>query len=127
GVSLCFDSEGNLCVQAQSFEEDFIIVEVKSTQSGIEISKSLLPDEEEIEQVRRALVLGIRDYVFKCGFTKVLIGLSGGIDSAIVAALAVEALGPENVHGVSMPSRFSSEHSKTDATDLAIALGISIE
>lgn len=81
----------------------------------------------EIEELRRALVLGIRDYVRKTGFSKVLIGLSGGIDSALVAVLAVEALGAENVHGVAMPSRNSSDHSIADAHALASSLGMDIQ
>jgi NAD+ synthase (glutamine-hydrolysing) len=76
--------------------------------------------------VYAALVLGTRDYVRKNGFEKVVIGLSGGLDSSIVATIAVDALGPENVIGVSMPSRFSSEGSKTDAQELAQNLGIKL-
>ncbi len=77
-----------------------------------------------VEEVYLALTMGIRDYVKKNGFSKVALGLSGGIDSALVATLAADALGPENVLGISMPSRFSSEHSKDDARDLAERLGI---
>ena len=80
-----------------------------------------------IEEVRKALVIGTRDYVNKSGFQKVLIALSGGIDSSLVAAIAVEALGPDNVIGVSMPSQFSSVGSETDAKDLAKNIGIRIE
>ncbi|HNM46300.1 MAG TPA: NAD(+) synthase, partial [Candidatus Sumerlaeota bacterium] len=85
---------------------------------------SVAAEGEAMDQLRRALVLGIRDYVRKCGFKRVLIGLSGGIDSAIVAALAVEAIGAENVHGVAMPSRYSSDHSIADAKALAENLRI---
>ena len=77
-----------------------------------------------VQEVYEALVLGTRDYVRKNGFTDVLIGLSGGIDSSLVAAIAVDALGPERVVGVLMPSRFSSEGSVTDADELAANLGI---
>ncbi len=80
-----------------------------------------LPDEAEVWE---ALVLGTRDYLHKTGFTRAYIGLSGGIDSSVVAAVAVDALGPGNVTGVSMPSRFSSDHSRDDARDLAANLGI---
>ena len=80
-----------------------------------------------IEEVRKALVIGTRDYVNKSGFQKVLIALSGGIDSSLVAAIAAEALGPDNVVGVSMPSQFSSVGSETDAKDLAKNIGIRIE
>jgi NAD+ synthase (glutamine-hydrolysing) len=84
------------------------------------IAPALDPDEE----VYRALVLGTRDYLVKNGFSDVVIGLSGGIDSTIVAAIAVDAIGPDHVHGVSMPSRYSSDHSKSDASLLADNLGI---
>ncbi len=88
-----------------------------------EISSPVSP----IEEIRRALVMGTHDYVSKSGFRKVLIALSGGIDSSLVAALAVEALGAENVIGVSMPSQYSSEGSQTDAQQLADNLGIVME
>jgi len=117
GVSMAFDAEGRLVAQARDFEEDLLLVDF-SAPSRIE------EDAPELEQLRRALSLGIRDYVLKCGFSKVLIGLSGGIDSALVAALAADALGPANVTGVAMPSRYSSDHSKSDAQLLAEALGI---
>ncbi|NLD76732.1 MAG: NAD+ synthase [Acidimicrobiales bacterium] len=84
------------------------------------IAPHLDPDEE----VYRAIVVGTRDYLVKNGFTDVVIGLSGGIDSTLVAAIAVDAIGPEHVHGVSMPSRYSSDHSKSDAALLAENLGI---
>jgi NAD+ synthase (glutamine-hydrolysing) len=82
---------------------------------------------EPLEEVYRALVLGTRDYVHKNGFSKVTMGLSGGIDSSLVATIAVDALGPENVIGVLMPSRYSSDHSKSDAAELAERLGIRYE
>ena len=82
-----------------------------------------LPDEAEVWE---ALVLGTRDYLAKTGFTSAYIGLSGGIDSSVVAAIAVDALGPENVTGVSMPSRYSSDHSRSDAHELARNLGIEL-
>lgn len=86
--------------------------------------KAMAAPPERIEEVYRALVLGTRDYVRKNGFSKVAIGLSGGIDSSLVAAIAADALGPENVTGVLMPSRFSSDHSKSDAAELVERLGI---
>ena len=89
-------------------------------------SKNIKPS-SHIEEVRKALVLGTRDYVNKRGFQKVLIALSGGIDSSLVAAIAAEALGPNNVVGVSMPSAFSSVGSETDAIKLAKNIGIQIE
>ncbi|HEX2575786.1 MAG TPA: NAD+ synthase [Aquihabitans sp.] len=86
------------------------------------VAPVLDPDEE----VYRALVLGTRDYLVKNGFADVVIGLSGGVDSTLVAAIAVDAVGPEHVHGVSMPSRYSSEHSRSDAALLAERLGIEL-
>ncbi|MEI8293839.1 MAG: NAD+ synthase [bacterium] len=85
----------------------------------------LEPRCDNLEDLRRALVLGVRDYAAKCGFRSAVLGLSGGIDSAVVACIAVDALGPENVHGVAMPSPFSSIHSVEDALALAGNLGIS--
>ena len=84
---------------------------------------AIAPFDEPLEQMRRALVLGLSDYVEKNGFREVVLGLSGGIDSALVAALATDALGPERVHCVSMPSRYSSEGTRTDAERLAASLG----
>jgi len=83
----------------------------------------LVPFDDELEQMRQALVLGLRDYVRKNGFSEIVVGLSGGIDSALTAAIAVEALGPEKVHCVSMPSRYSSEGTRTDAQRCAESLG----
>jgi NAD+ synthase (glutamine-hydrolysing) len=85
------------------------------------------PPLDPLDEVAGALVLGIRDYVRKNGFTDVVIGLSGGVDSALVAALAVEALGARHVHGVSMPSRYSSDGSRSDAELLAANLSIDIQ
>src|SRR5207244_533006 len=79
---------------------------------------------DDLEQMRLALVLGLRDYVDKNGFVEIVVGLSGGIDSALTAAIAVEALGAERVHGVSMPSRFSSKGTRSDARRLGESLGI---
>ena len=87
------------------------------------VAGSIAGFEPPLEQMRRALVLALADYVAKNGFREVVLGLSGGIDSAVVAALAVEALGPERVHCVSMPSRFSSAGTRTDAERLATSLG----
>lgn len=122
GGSLVMDVDGQVVARARTFEEDLLIV-----QFGEHISGRHEPYPERIESVRRALVLGLRDYARKCGFQHVLLGLSGGIDSALTAALAVEALGPEFVHGVALPSRFSSDHSIEDARALAEALGIDFD
>ncbi len=91
--------------------------------NGNRFDGAVIPFEEELEQMRLALELGLRDYVTKNGFGDVVIGVSGGIDSALTAALAAEALGPEHVHCVSMPSRYSSEGTRTDAQQLAENLG----
>lgn len=122
GRSVIFSPEGELIARARDFEEDLLIADIHSQKKNIRPSST-----NQIENAIKALVLGIRDYVQKCGFSKVLLGLSGGIDSAITAALAVQALGPENVLGVMMPSQYSSEHSVTDARQLADNLGIRCE
>ena len=99
----------------------------KSMRSMNKIPSEISLPVSAIEEIRKALIMGTHDYVTKSGFKKVLIALSGGIDSSLVAALAVEALGPENVIGVSMPSQYSSEGSQTDAQQLADNLGIAME
>jgi len=121
GNSACFNAGGELLARAHGFEEDLVIFD--DTQAKpIEF-----PREDELEDIRRALVLGLRDYVRKCGFRGAVLGLSGGIDSALTAALAVQALGPENVTGITMPSPFSSRGSVEDSKRLAKNLGIRIE
>ena len=145
GGSMVFDHRGDMLMRAEQFDESlsFIDIEVNESQvaSGIpvvEVSKAsrasgakfegtIAPSSSDMEQVFGALVLGTRDYVRKNGFTDVVIGLSGGIDSALVAAIAVEALGSQHVHGVSMPSRYSSEGSRTDAAILASNLGVDMQ
>jgi NAD+ synthase/NAD+ synthase (glutamine-hydrolysing) len=122
GSSFAMDAAGNVIAEAASFEEDLVYADLAA---GTGDRHATLPD--ECEAVYQALVLGTRDYVRKCGFSKVLIGLSGGIDSSITAAIAVEALGAENVTGVSMPGPFSSEGSVTDARVMAAKLGIRFE
>ena len=119
GGSSSIGTDGNLIEQGKSFEE-VIGVHDFNENSGT----NSLPD-KGAESLRKALVLGLRDYVYKTGFSKALIGLSGGIDSAVTAALAVEALGAENVIGISLPSSISSDHSQDDARELAENLGIS--
>jgi NAD+ synthase (glutamine-hydrolysing) len=119
GRSVVFNPEGNMIVRAKDFEEDLLLFELDSDESVIRSSSASV-----MENARKALILGIRDYVAKCGFKKVLLGLSGGIDSAVTCVLAVQALGAENVLGVLMPSQYSSEHSVTDAVALADNLGI---
>jgi NAD+ synthase (glutamine-hydrolysing) len=118
GNSMHINRYGELVHKAKSFEEDFLLVDTNN-----EIpSQQKLPS--TIENIYHALVLGVRDYCNKTGFTKVCLGLSGGIDSALVAVIAAEALGPQNVLGVNMPSRYSSNHSITDSEDLIKNLGI---
>jgi len=153
GCSLAFDAEGNLLARAKQFVEDLLIVEVpiaavyrqrlldprgRASQASL---PTVLVSTDPVEQAERlvnpiaaplapidelyqALVLGTRDYCSKNAFTDVVIGLSGGIDSTIVAVIAADALGADHVHGVSMPSRYSSDHSKSDAAKLAANLGL---
>jgi NAD+ synthase (glutamine-hydrolysing) len=118
GASVAFNSDGQLIAHGKMFEEDFIVLDLDSAQP---VLPPVVCDEEK---VYRALVLGLRDYMHKCGFKSAVLGLSGGIDSALVAVLAVEALGKENVRGVSLPSQFSSQGSLDDARILAANLGI---
>jgi NAD+ synthase (glutamine-hydrolysing) len=119
GNSVIFDAQGNVIAQAKDFQEDLLLADIPGS-GGRKESPS-----GGVESIRRALVLGLADYVRKCGFKSVVLGLSGGIDSALTAALAVEALGQQQVVGVAMPSRYSSDHSVNDAKLLAENLGIS--
>jgi NAD+ synthase (glutamine-hydrolysing) len=119
GDSVVVLPEGRIAAQASSFAEDLVIFDTKTNVGDLHEEPS-----DELEVARRALVCGTRDYVRKSGFQKVVIGLSGGIDSSVVAAIAVAALGRENVLGVSMPGPYSSEGSRTDARHLAENLGI---
>jgi NAD+ synthase (glutamine-hydrolysing) len=119
GASGVFDASGQLIAQAKAFEEDLLIVDIENP-SGARIETY----PERVAAIHDALALGTRDYVQKCGFQRVVLGLSGGIDSAVTAALAVAGLGAEAVTGVAMPSRFSSEHSRSDAEAVARNLGI---
>jgi NAD+ synthetase len=121
GTSMAFNAEGGLVARAKSFEEDFVVVD---TSGSPFLQPTVVPDEENIY---KALVLGLRDYMRKCGFKSAVLGLSGGIDSALVACLAVEALGAKNVRGVSLPSRYSSQGSLEDARLLAARLGIAYD
>ena len=121
GTSLAFNARGELIAQAASFEEDLVLVD------PFDAPPMPVPEEDDTEAAYRALVLGTRDYVRKCGFSKVLVALSGGIDSALVAAIATDALGAENVVGVGMPSPYSSAGSIDDSRRLAANLGIRYE
>ena len=122
GSSVVFDREGNIIAQGKSFEEDIVYFD-PATLTG-EMHEQI---EGEEASAYAALVLGTRDYVRKCGFKKVIIALSGGIDSALTAAIATDAMGPENVLGVGMPGPYSSKGSIDDARALAQNLGIRFE
>jgi NAD+ synthase (glutamine-hydrolysing) len=122
GGSLVIRPDGEVAVRGASFEEDLVIFD---TRDGDAIVKDA--GQDEVAAMWDALVLGTRDYVRKCGFSKALVGLSGGIDSAVVAAIAVEALGAENVVGVGMPTEYSSLGSIDDARSLAKHLGVRFE
>lgn len=119
GQSLFFNSQGELLLRADSFKEEIITIDTKVQET--KVGYHPLP---KMEAIHDALVLGIKDYLKKTGFTQVVLGLSGGIDSAVVSVLAVEALGGENVLGIAMPSLFSSEGSIEDSRALANNLGI---
>ncbi len=122
GSSFAMDAAGEVIAAARSFEEDLVVADLDA---GIGDRHEDLAD--ECEAVYQALVMGTRDYMRKCGFSRVLIGLSGGIDSALTAAVAVEAVGKDNVTGVGMPGPYSSEHSLSDAREMAAKLGIRFE
>ena len=152
GASLVFDEEGHLVARAPQFVEDLLVVDLdvppgfrrrlldprgrvrtpmlpevavsEARIPGARRAATVAPELEPVREVYEALVLGTRDYVRKNGFGEVLIGLSGGIDSSLVASIAVDAIGPEHVTGVLMPSRFSSDGSVTDSDELAANLGV---
>jgi len=119
GASMALTADGKVAAQALAFEEDLVLFDTVTGEGEIHAQLH-----EEIAYAYRAIVTGTQDYVRKCGFKKVLVGLSGGIDSSVVASIAVEALGASNVLGVSMPGPYSSEGSKSDARALAQNLGI---
>jgi NAD+ synthase (glutamine-hydrolysing) len=125
GSSFAMAADGTLLAQAASFREDIVMAD-SVTPTGLSLP-TVQEMEDETEAAYQALVLGTRDYVLKTGFRKVLIALSGGIDSALVAAIAVDALGPENVLAVGMPSQYSSTGSVEDSRQLAAHLGIRFE
>lgn len=131
GGSLVFDQMGQLKAEMKYFEEDLQVfdlvdVQVERTEISVQNAQRKTSSAErptDISQIHDALILGIRDYFRKSGFTKAVLGLSGGIDSAVVCALACRALGSENVMAVLMPSKYSSDHSIKDALDLVNAIG----
>ncbi|HOK44783.1 MAG TPA: NAD+ synthase [Bryobacteraceae bacterium] len=122
GSSFVMDADARVIASAASFSEDLVFADTDSGEGDL---RENLPD--ECEAVYEALVLGTRDYIRKCGFSRVLLGLSGGIDSSLVAVIAVDAVGRENVVGIGMPGPFSSEGSVRDARALAESLGIRFE
>lgn len=134
GGSMVLDASGKVRARAALFAEDILVVDLVRERGGgaavavVWREREERPgDDEPLEALYRALVLGIRDYAAKCGFETAVLGLSGGIDSALVAALAVEALGGSAVRGVALPSRYSSEGSLADARSLAANLGIRLD
>ena len=135
GASLAFDKEANLCASLPMFEEAILTVELNddgSMQAPILEPASRVPDKElnpatlepalNIAQVYDALIMGIRDYFSKMGFSKAILGSSGGIDSAVTLAIACDALGAENVRAILMPSPYSTDHSVNDAVTLSMNL-----
>ena len=121
GNSVAFNSAGEIICRAKSFETDLTVLNLHDSSNTIRGEQAA---ENSNEEIYNALVLGVRDYACKCGFNKAILGLSGGIDSALVAAIAADALGAENVLGVLMPSPYSSRHSVSDAMDLVHSIGI---
>jgi NAD+ synthase/NAD+ synthase (glutamine-hydrolysing) len=122
GASVAIDRNGRIIARAKAFAEDLLLIDLEDPSAG-----RVEEYPGAVERVCAALILGTRDYVRKCGFSEVVVGLSGGVDSAVTAAIAVEALGADRVFGVAMPSRYSSDHSLEDARGLAKMLGIGLE
>jgi NAD+ synthase/NAD+ synthase (glutamine-hydrolysing) len=127
GASMVFDADGKLIAQAASFREELMVVDVPRGPDEATRSAATFQEPDLLTALHDALALGLRDYAGKCGFKSVVLGLSGGIDSAVTACLAVEALGRDHVLGVAMPSRISSAGSVDDARELAGNLGIRFE
>lgn len=126
GNSIAFNRQGEAICRAKAFDRDLVILEFDEDKKDLTslLSPLLLEDKGDEEEIFSALVLGVKDYARKCGFSKAILGLSGGIDSSLVAAIAAAALGKENVLGVLMPSPYSSKHSISDAEALVNNLGI---
>lgn len=123
GASVVIDETGEVIHRSPQFAEDFFIVDIPLADEG-RVLGNVQPLLDPLEEVYSALTVGLADYIHKNGFAGVVLGLSGGIDSALTATIAVDALGPENVWGIAMPSRYSSQHSIDDARQLADNLGI---
>ena len=139
GDTIVVDADGSLIARAPQFEDGLMVIDldVKLTSSDPDLIiseppilkyKKLVagaaPRLDELAQIWQALVVGLRDYVVKNNFPSVVLGISGGIDSAVVAAIAADAIGPERVHGIALPSKYSSDHSLSDAKELAMAIGL---
>ncbi len=123
GAALALTPGGRVVARRKDFSTDPFVVDVQADGCVVGVAEAAAPM-GEVERVYRAVVTGLRDYLAKNGFTKVALGLSGGIDSALVAALAADAIGGSNIIGVSMPSAYSSDHSRSDADDTAERLGL---
>ncbi len=123
GNSFLIDAAGKEIARAKQFDTDLLVVEIESKNSIKPVTQSTIT-QTDLAQVWHALVLGVRDYVRKNGFKSVVLGLSGGIDSAVCASIAVDAIGAKNVFGVSLPSKYSSDHSLSDAALLAKNTGL---
>ena len=139
GDTIVVDASGKLLARAAQFDDQLLVLDIEAkgatSKPDVTISEDeaviaspiaglIAPEISEVEQIWKALVLGLRDYIEKNGFRSVVLGLSGGIDSALVAAIAVDALGAKRVNGVAMPSKYSSEHSIEDAQEFAKNTGI---
>ncbi len=124
GGSMVLNRNGQILVEMKSFEEDFRIIETESLESSNAAQTINISEDLRISKIYNAVVLGIRDYFHKMGFTKATLGLSGGIDSAVTLVMAVEALGSENLRVLLMPSKYSSQHSIDDAVELAERLEV---
>jgi NAD+ synthase (glutamine-hydrolysing) len=127
GGSLALKADGSIFDECKFFEEDFKIFDLKSVKNTIPVEHVNYPLGTKIERIHDAIILGIRDYFRKSGLKKAVLGLSGGIDSAVVLVLAAKALGKDNVKAVLMPSRFSSQHSVEDAKKISENLGVSYD
>ena len=139
GDTIVVDADGSIIARAPQFEDGLMVIDLDvklaSSDPDLIISeppilkyKKLVagaaPRLDELAQIWQALVVGLRDYVVKNNFPSVVLGISGGIDSAVVAAIAADAIGPERVHGIALPSKYSSDHSLSDAKELAMAIGL---